>query len=82
MSTAVVPDAESSTPEGRPAAPMPVAEPTDVPSPGLAARYYLDDRIAGIEKDHIFARTWQLACHESDLTEVGAGSWCRSPGAR
>ncbi len=72
MSTAVVPDAESSTPEGRPAAPMPVAEPTDVPSPGLAARYYLDDRIAGIEKDHVFARTWQLAGHESDLIEVGS----------
>ena len=59
------------------------AEPTDVPSPGLAARYYLDDRVAAIEKEHVFARTWQLA-----VPRVGpdrgrrAGSWCRSPGAR
>lgn len=43
-----------------------------VPSPGLAARYYTDPRVAEIEKDHIFARTWQLACHESDLDEVGS----------
>ena len=43
-----------------------------VPSAGLAARYYTDDRVADLEKEHIFARSWQLACHESDLPAVGA----------
>ena len=42
------------------------------PSPALAARYYTDPEVAGIEQRHIFARTWQLAGHESDLPVPGA----------
>jgi choline monooxygenase len=43
-----------------------------VPSAALAARYYTDDAVAALERDHIFAKTWQLACHDSDLPAVGA----------
>ncbi|HEY1485690.1 MAG TPA: aromatic ring-hydroxylating dioxygenase subunit alpha [Micromonosporaceae bacterium] len=43
-----------------------------IPSAALAARYYTDPAVAVLETDHIFARTWQLACHESDLPAVGA----------
>src|SRR5690242_9781828 len=42
------------------------------PSPGLAARYYTDERIAAIEKEHVFAKTWQLAGHETDLVATGS----------
>ncbi len=39
---------------------------------GLAARYYVDADVAQVETERIFARTWQLACHMSDLPNVGA----------
>jgi Rieske 2Fe-2S family protein len=39
---------------------------------GLAARYYVDERVAEAETEAVFGRTWQLACHESDLPAVGA----------
>lgn len=42
------------------------------PSPALAARYYTDPRVAEVEQRQIFARTWQLAGHESDLPVLGA----------
>jgi choline monooxygenase len=39
---------------------------------GLAARYYTDERVADIERERVFAKTWQLAGHESDLVAPGA----------
>jgi Rieske 2Fe-2S family protein len=52
-------------------APRPAPAQPD-PAPGLAARYYTDPDVVALEAKHIFARTWQLACHESDLPKVGA----------
>lgn len=52
-------------------APPAVAE-AAVPSAALAARYYTDPGIAEAESKHIFARSWQLVCHESDLPGPGA----------
>ncbi|PWI42997.1 aromatic ring-hydroxylating dioxygenase subunit alpha [Streptomyces sp. ICBB 8177] len=42
------------------------------PAPALAGRYYTDPRIAEEEVPRIFARSWQLVCHESDLRETGS----------
>ncbi|MGH3311041.1 MAG: aromatic ring-hydroxylating oxygenase subunit alpha [Streptomyces sp.] len=43
-------------------------------SPGLAlpARYYTDPDTATAETRRIFAKSWQLVCHESDLPGPGA----------
>ncbi|KOV64101.1 (2Fe-2S)-binding protein [Streptomyces sp. MMG1121] len=38
----------------------------------MAARYYTDPAIAEAETDRIFAKSWQLVCHESDLPGPGA----------
>ncbi len=50
--------------------PRPPAGPD--PSPALAARYYTDPVVADLEQRHIFASSWQLAGHESDLPVPGA----------
>ncbi|OEU87495.1 (2Fe-2S)-binding protein [Streptomyces abyssalis] len=44
------------------------------PTPGeaLAGRYYTDPGVAEAENRHIFAKSWQLVCHESDLPGAGA----------
>ncbi|MDI9886461.1 aromatic ring-hydroxylating dioxygenase subunit alpha [Streptomyces sp. HNM0645] len=52
-------------PAGNPAAPA-------APGAALAARYYTDPAVAEAETSHIFARAWQLVCHESDLPGPGA----------
>ena len=66
---------------GSPAPPEPPAETLDPsehaespPHPGeaLTARYYTDPAVAEAETERIFARSWQLACHESDLPGPGA----------
>ncbi|WP_432074905.1 SRPBCC family protein [Streptomyces wuyuanensis] len=48
------------------------AEAPDAPGEALAARYYTDPVVAEAETRHIFARSWQLVCHESDLPGPGA----------
>ncbi|SDP09068.1 Rieske 2Fe-2S family protein [Streptomyces sp. cf386] len=52
-----------------PAPPGPLPE---HPGEALAARYYTDPAIAEAETDRIFAKSWQLVCHESDLPGPGA----------
>ncbi|MBF9069409.1 aromatic ring-hydroxylating oxygenase subunit alpha [Streptacidiphilus fuscans] len=42
------------------------------PPAALSAAYYTDPAIASAENDHVFARSWQLVCHESDLPGPGA----------
>ncbi|MER7663726.1 MULTISPECIES: aromatic ring-hydroxylating dioxygenase subunit alpha [unclassified Streptomyces] len=42
------------------------------PGQALSARYYTDPDTAAAETRNIFARSWQLACHESDLPGPGA----------
>ncbi|WP_084729975.1 aromatic ring-hydroxylating oxygenase subunit alpha [Streptacidiphilus neutrinimicus] len=42
------------------------------PATALAARYYTDPAVATAETDRVFARSWQLVCHESDLPGPGA----------
>lgn len=44
----------------------------DDPGQALSARYYTDPDTAAAETRHIFARSWQLVCHESDLPGPGA----------
>ncbi|MEU0393959.1 aromatic ring-hydroxylating dioxygenase subunit alpha [Streptomyces sp. NPDC006208] len=44
----------------------------DGPGRALSARYYTDPDTAAAETRHIFARSWQLVCHESDLPGPGA----------
>ncbi|MFI8103202.1 aromatic ring-hydroxylating dioxygenase subunit alpha [Streptomyces sp. NPDC086023] len=51
-------------------APAPGAQ--DDPGPALPARYYTDPATAAAETRHVFAKAWQLVCHESDLTGPGA----------
>jgi Rieske 2Fe-2S family protein len=41
-------------------------------SPALPARYYTDPDVHAQEIKQIFARSWQLVCHESDLVGPGA----------
>ncbi|MEU6706027.1 aromatic ring-hydroxylating oxygenase subunit alpha [Streptomyces wuyuanensis] len=55
-----------------PAAPGGGAEAPAAPGTALAARYYTDPAVAEAETRHIFARSWQLVCHESDLPGPGA----------
>ncbi|PTM93039.1 aromatic ring-hydroxylating oxygenase subunit alpha [Streptomyces sp. VMFN-G11Ma] len=50
----------------------PRKEPPEHPGEALAARYYTDPALAEAETEHIFARSWQLVCHESDLPGPGA----------
>ncbi len=52
-------------PGNRPEAPA-------APGPALAARYYTDPAVVEAETRHLFARSWQLVCHESDLPGTGA----------
>lgn len=44
----------------------------DAPGQALAARYYTDPALVATETQRIFARSWQLVCHESDLPGPGA----------
>ncbi|MFJ9937857.1 SRPBCC family protein [Streptomyces virginiae] len=53
-------------------APAPDTPAPDTPGPALPARYYTDPGIAAAETRHVFARSWQLVCHESDLPEPGS----------
>ncbi|MEU3277144.1 aromatic ring-hydroxylating oxygenase subunit alpha [Streptomyces antibioticus] len=60
-------------------APAPESRPPESPqgSPdealdALPARYYTDPDIARAETQHIFEKSWQLVCHESDLPGPGA----------
>ncbi len=41
------------------------------PVRALAARYYTDQAIFEAEKERIFFRTWQFACHASKLRKPG-----------
>jgi Rieske 2Fe-2S family protein len=41
-------------------------------SPGLPSRYYTDPRVAELEQERIFSRTWQLVGHLTDLPTVGS----------
>ncbi|MGW1893393.1 aromatic ring-hydroxylating oxygenase subunit alpha [Streptomyces sp. NPDC002004] len=54
------------------ASPAPPGNAPDHPGEALPARYYTDPAIAAAETDHLFARSWQLVCHESDLPGPGA----------
>ncbi|MET9693368.1 aromatic ring-hydroxylating dioxygenase subunit alpha [Streptomyces sp. NPDC006514] len=70
---APAPAPEALAPE--PPAPGPPAREapaTDVPGPALPARYYTDPGTAAAETRHVFGRSWQLVCHESDLPNPGA----------
>ncbi|MFJ7904106.1 SRPBCC family protein [Streptomyces sp. NPDC096198] len=60
------PSAPSAAPPGEPE--------SAVGSPGTAlpARYYTDPALAEAETERIFAKSWQLVCHESDLPGPGA----------
>ena len=42
------------------------------PVTALAARYYTDPQVFEAEKAGLLARTWQFACHASDLVGPGA----------
>ncbi|MGW8970696.1 aromatic ring-hydroxylating oxygenase subunit alpha [Streptomyces platensis] len=53
-----------------PATTAPTAQ--EVPGQALPARYYTDPATATAETRHIFAKSWQLVCHESDLPGPGA----------
>ncbi|MFJ9535745.1 aromatic ring-hydroxylating dioxygenase subunit alpha [Streptomyces sp. NPDC101225] len=60
-----------------PAPPKTPPEPAGPPAQGhpgeaLAARHYTDPAVAAAETERIFARSWQLVCHESDLPGPGA----------
>ncbi|GFE20167.1 aromatic ring-hydroxylating oxygenase subunit alpha [Streptomyces nigrescens] len=44
----------------------------DAPGQALSARYYTDPAAAAAETQRIFAKSWQLVCHESDLPGPGA----------
>ncbi|MEV7616634.1 aromatic ring-hydroxylating dioxygenase subunit alpha [Streptomyces sp. NPDC089799] len=44
----------------------------DVPPPALSARYYTDPDTAAAETEAVFAKSWQVVCHESDLPNPGA----------
>ncbi|MFF7776137.1 aromatic ring-hydroxylating dioxygenase subunit alpha [Streptomyces tanashiensis] len=58
-----------------PRAPAPTAPDTaarDLPAPALSARHYTDPDLAAAETRRVFARSWQLVCHESDLAGPGA----------
>ncbi|MEV7415263.1 aromatic ring-hydroxylating dioxygenase subunit alpha [Streptomyces sp. NPDC089919] len=64
--------APPASPAGRAAAPAPPpGRPAD-PGPALAGRYYTDPATAAAETRHVFAKSWQLVCHESDLPGPGA----------
>jgi Rieske 2Fe-2S family protein len=41
-------------------------------SPGLPSRYYTDPRVAELEQERIFNRTWQLVGHVTDLPTEGS----------
>jgi Rieske 2Fe-2S family protein len=41
-------------------------------SPGLHSRYYTDPDVLALEQERIFARTWQVVAHVSDVPDVGA----------
>ncbi|MEZ0089240.1 aromatic ring-hydroxylating dioxygenase subunit alpha [Streptacidiphilus sp. EB129] len=61
--------AESAVPTAAPGA-APGSDPA--PAAALAAHYYTDPLVAEAETEHVFARSWQLVCHESDLPGPGA----------
>ncbi|MEU2260652.1 SRPBCC family protein [Streptomyces sp. NPDC019645] len=66
------PDAAAPVPSTE-APPAPGNRETEAdPGTALAARYYTDPAVAEAETRHIFARSWQLVCHESDLPGPGA----------
>ena len=37
----------------------------------LAARFYVDSRMPALDARAVFARSWQLVCHQSQLSGVG-----------
>jgi len=37
----------------------------------LPARFYTDTRMPALDASAVFARSWQLVCHQSQLTGVG-----------
>ena len=37
----------------------------------LPARFYTDTRMPGLDASAIFARSWQLVCHQSQLSGIG-----------
>ena len=56
-----------------------VAEHTEALSPSqserlraLPARYYIDEQVLAEEREKLFFRTWQYACHVSELEKPGA----------
>ena len=54
-------------------APYAVRRPDDDGGPVVVPKArYLDDAYAALEREHLWARTWQLACLESDVAEPGA----------
>lgn len=42
----------------------------------LTAYYYTDQKVLDLEKRHLFFRTWQFACHISELAEPGQFTTC------
>ncbi|SEK56535.1 aromatic ring-hydroxylating oxygenase subunit alpha [Streptacidiphilus jiangxiensis] len=50
------------------------------PAAALAARYYTDPAVAEAEQEQVFARSWQLVGHESDLPGPGARFTARAAG--
>ena len=68
--TTPTPGTSVATPVARARRPKVELEPLE---PGLAARYYTDERVAVIEKEHVFERrpgSW--SCHETDLPKAGS----------
>ena len=39
---------------------------------GLPGWAYFSEELLALEKEHLFRRSWQLACHVSDVAEAGA----------
>ena len=47
-------------------------KPSNPPLKSLEARYYTDATLFEKEKSHLFTKTWQFACHESEVAHAGA----------
>ena len=41
------------------------------PIRSLDARYYTDPQVFRVETEGLLARTWQFACHSSQVAKVG-----------
>ncbi len=79
---AAFPDRDPSEPRApvRIRRPRPATEPTAFET--LPAWTYNDAEFHGLERDHIFRRTWHFVCHVNDIAEAGQYVTLRFAGER